>query len=191
MPITGLSFLLFALAAVVLYYLFPKRLRQYILLAASILFYLTYGVRMAGYLAATILLTYLFGLWLDRLAAFRPAAETKEERKRQKRANDRKKRRVLALSLVLNFASLALLKYGGFLAGAAAAAFSSAARHILLHFPNLRLSDRYQPRQTSGRAELPALCAVCLLFPAAGAGPDQPLCRSAAAAHGGKRFFLG
>lgn len=116
MPITGLSFLLFALAAVVLYYLFPKRLRQYVLLAASILFYLTYGVRMAGYLAATILLTYLFGLWLDRLAAFRPAAETKEERKRQKRANDRKKRRVLALSLVLNFASLALLKYGGFLA---------------------------------------------------------------------------
>ena len=107
MPITGLSFLLFALAAVVLYYLFPKRLRQYVLLAASILFYLTYGVRMAGYLAATILLTYLFGLWLDRLAAFRPAAETKEERKRQKRANDRKKRRVLALSLVLNFASLA------------------------------------------------------------------------------------
>ena len=105
MPITGLSFLLFALAAVVLYYLFPKRLRQYVLLAASILFYLTYGVRMAGYLAATILLTYLFGLWLDRLAAFRPAAETKEERKRQKRANDRKKRRVLAL---------ALLKYGGF-----------------------------------------------------------------------------
>ena len=85
MPITGLSFLLFALAAVVLYYLFPKRLRQYVLLAASILFYLTYGVRMAGYLAATILLTYLFGLWLDRLAAFRPAAETKEERKRQKR----------------------------------------------------------------------------------------------------------
>ena len=63
MPITGLSFLLFALAAVVLYYLFPKRLRQYVLLAASILFYLTYGVRMAGYLAATILLTYLFGLW--------------------------------------------------------------------------------------------------------------------------------
>ena len=118
MPITGLSFLLFALAAVVLYYLFPKRLRQYVLLAASILFYLTYGVRMAGYLAATILLTYLFGLWLDRLAAFRPAAETKEERKRQKRANDRKKRRVLALSLVLNFASLALLKYGGFLAAA-------------------------------------------------------------------------
>ena len=55
MPITGLSFLLFALAAVVLYYLFPKRLRQYVLLAASILFYLTYGVRMAGYLAATIL----------------------------------------------------------------------------------------------------------------------------------------
>lgn len=48
--------------AVVLYYLFPKRLRQYVLLAASILFYLTYGVRMAGYLAATILLTYLFGL---------------------------------------------------------------------------------------------------------------------------------
>ena len=194
MPITGLSFLLFALAAVMLYYLFPKRLRQYVLLAASILFYLTYGVRMAGYLAATILLTYLFGLWL---AAFRPAAETKEERKRQKRANDRKKRRVLALSLVLNFASLALLKYGGFLASSVNAVLGAELTlpHFLLplgiSFYIFRLSDRYQPRQTSGRAELPALCAVCLLFPAAGAGTDQPLCRSAAAAHGGKRFFLG
>lgn len=118
MPITGLSFLLFALAAVVLYYLFPKRLRQYILLAASILFYLTYGVRMAGYLAATILLTYLFGLWLDPACSVSARCRDKEERKRQKRANDRKKRRVLALSLVLNFASLALLKYGGFLAAA-------------------------------------------------------------------------
>ena len=54
MPITGLSFLLFALAAVVLYYLFPKRLRQYVLLAASILFYLTYGVRMATDIALCI-----------------------------------------------------------------------------------------------------------------------------------------
>lgn len=187
--------MLFALAAVVLYYLFPKRLRQYVLLAASILFYLTYGVRMAGYLAATILLTYLFGLWLDRLAAFRPAAETKEERKRQKRANDRKKRRVLALSLVLNFASLALLKYGGFLAAAVNSVLGTELTlpHFLLPlgisfyiFQTSRLSDRYQPRQTSGRAELPALCAVCLLFPAAGAGADQPLCRSAAAAHGGQ-----
>ena len=196
MPITGLSFLLFALAAVVLYYLFPKRLRQYVLLAASILFYLTYGVRMAGYLAATILLTYLFGLWLDRLAAFRPAAETKEERKRQKRANDRKKRRVLALSLVLNFASLALLKYGGFLAAAVNSVLGTELPlpHFLLPLGisfYIFQTSAYQPRQTSGRAELPALCAVCLLFPAAGAGTDQPLCRSAAAAHGGKRFFLG
>ena len=71
MPITGLSFLLFALAAVVLYYLFPKRLRQYVLLAASILFYLTYGVRMAGYLAATILPV----IWLACCGCAPPRAE--------------------------------------------------------------------------------------------------------------------
>lgn len=72
MPITGLSFLLFALAAVVLYYLFPKRLRQYILLAASILFYLTYGVRMAGYLAATILLPIFSACGWTGLQRFGP-----------------------------------------------------------------------------------------------------------------------
>lgn len=115
MPITGLTFLLFAFGAVLLYYLFPKRLRWYVLLAASVLFYLTYGIRVAAYLVVTVLLTYFFGLWLEKLATFKPAAETKEERKRLKRENDKKKRRVLALSLVLNFASLVVLKYGSFL----------------------------------------------------------------------------
>ena len=102
MPITGLSFLLFALAAVVLYYLFPKR---------------------------------------------------------QKRANERgafsghlRASGAVACAELRIAGAFEVRRFSGFLRqcsawyGAAAAAFSSAARHILLHFPNLRLSDRYQPR---------------------------------------------
>lgn len=125
MPITGLTFLLFALGAVVLYYLLPKRRRWYVLLTASVLFYLTYGVRVAGYLVATIFLTYFFGLWLERLAAYKPAADTKEERKRLKRANDRKKRAVLSAAMVLNLSSLVVLKYSGFLVSLVNSVFST------------------------------------------------------------------
>lgn len=107
MPITGLSFLLFALAAVVLYYLFPKRLRQYILLAASILFYLTYGVRMAGYLAATIRLPIFSACGWTGLQRFGPLPRPRRSVSARSVQMTGKKRRVLALSLVLNFASLA------------------------------------------------------------------------------------
>lgn len=125
MSINGLKFLLFAFAAVVVYYLFPKRFRWIVLFAASVGFYLTYGIRVAGYLALTVVFTYLFGLWLEKIARFKATAETKEARKQAKRKNDRKKRLVLSAALLANFASLIVLKYSGFLVSCVNAIFSA------------------------------------------------------------------
>ncbi len=111
MSINSLAFLGFLLAAVVLYYLLPKQHRWVILFAASLVFYLTYGLRAGLYFLVTIVLTYGFGLWLDRLSKIRPAGQTREERQAEKQALKRKKRAVLTAILLLNFASLLLLKY--------------------------------------------------------------------------------
>ena len=124
MSINGLEFLLFAFAAVIAYYLLPKRRRWMVLLAASTVFYLTYGIRAAGYLAITVVFTFFFGLWLEKIANTKPTAETKEERKQLKRKIMRKKRLVLTTALLLNFASLIVLKYSGFLVSCVNTVFS-------------------------------------------------------------------
>ena len=111
MSINSLAFLGFLLAAVVLYYLLPKPHRWIVLLAASIVFYLSYGLRAGIYFLVTIVLTYSFGLLLDRLSKVRPTGATREERQAEKQALKRKKRVVLTTVLLLNFASLLVLKY--------------------------------------------------------------------------------
>lgn len=114
MSINRVAFLLFLLVGVVAYYLTPKRFRWLVLLAASIGFYLSYGVAPALYLGVTILVTYLFGQYLGRLSAARPNGRDPETRAARKTHLTRKKRWVLAAALVLNFAVLGVLKYSGF-----------------------------------------------------------------------------
>ena len=115
MSINSLIFILFAFAAVIAYYLIPKRHRWLVLLTASVIFYLTYGVRVSIYLAITVVFTYIFGLWLEKIVAYKPTADTKEERKQLKKKNQHKKRLVVSVALIVNFASLVVLKYSGFL----------------------------------------------------------------------------
>lgn len=114
MSVNGLPFLLFLLAAVVLYYIVPCRFRWIVLLAGSVLFYLSFQPQAALYLGATVIMTYLFALKLGKLAAQKPAGETPEERKADKKRLTRKKRCLLALALILNFSALFIFKYSGF-----------------------------------------------------------------------------
>lgn len=114
MSVNGVPFLIFLLLAVLLYYLFPKNLRWIILLCASVVFYLSYGLSAGLYLAVTILLTYAFSLWLGRLSAIQPTGGTPQARKAQKKQLTHKKRLVLAAALSLNFLALGVLKYGAF-----------------------------------------------------------------------------
>lgn len=114
MSINGLSFILFLLISVTAYYLIPRAHRWIVLLLASTVFYLSYRSAAAIYLAVTVLITYAFSLWLDKLASYRPDAESREERQAQKRQNTLQKRAVLSTVLLFDFSFLVVLKYSGF-----------------------------------------------------------------------------
>ena len=113
MPINSTFFLLFLAVAVPLYYLLPQKQRWWVLLAASVFFYLAYSFRAAVYLLVTVLATYSFALLLQRLHGREKAALQQQgvDRKQCKRRYRRKKRGLLTAALLVNFASLALFKY--------------------------------------------------------------------------------
>lgn len=56
----SVSFLLFCLGAAAIYYVLPKSLRVWVLLGASVVFYLSYGIAPVGYLLFTALTTFLW-----------------------------------------------------------------------------------------------------------------------------------
>ncbi len=105
------TFLAFLAASVVLYYAVPKRLQWIVLLAANGVFYLCGGGKTVVYLLLTSASTYGAGRILGRMNVV-SAGLSKEEaakRKQQKKA-------VVAVTLIVNFGMLFLLKYLGFTA---------------------------------------------------------------------------
>lgn len=59
MSITSISFIIFVALAMVIYYIVPKRFQYIVLLVASIVFYISYGLGYVPYVLATTLITYL------------------------------------------------------------------------------------------------------------------------------------
>lgn len=121
MSTASLTFLLFAGATLLIYWLLPGRVRWVALLAASLLFYAWGDGWYLPFLGFGILSTYAAARWMqahaDRDAAALAAAGaelSREERKARRAAGKRIRRRALILCLVLNFAVLAVLKYTGF-----------------------------------------------------------------------------
>lgn len=109
MRFASVTFLVFLLAAVALYYLVPKRAQWVLLLIASYVFYLAGGVKTVIYLLITTVSVYLAALVLTRLN------EKKKQLSKQDKAalarNRRQKKWVLTLALLLNFGMLFALKY--------------------------------------------------------------------------------
>ncbi|MBR0354229.1 MAG: MBOAT family protein [Oscillospiraceae bacterium] len=99
MSFDSLTYLLFLPAVVLLHWLCPARRRHWVLLAASLIFYASWNLRLTGLLLAVIGLSWLAGLLLAR-----PASPGK-------------RRTVLWLALGLCLAVLAYFKYFHFLAG--------------------------------------------------------------------------
>ncbi len=98
MDICSTSFLLFVGATLVLYTLIPKkliRLQSWVLLTASIGFYLSFGIQALAYVLATAVLTYVAALLTERF----PTGS----------------RLWVSLQLTVSFGLLLLLKYRGFL----------------------------------------------------------------------------
>ena len=101
------EFALFLCAAVLLYYLMPKRVRWTALLLFSYVFYLWGGVYVLGYILFTTLTTYLFGYLIGNVSA---RDGTREEKSRALK----RKKLFAALCLICNFGLLYFVKYWNF-----------------------------------------------------------------------------
>ncbi|MBO7252671.1 MAG: MBOAT family protein [Oscillospiraceae bacterium] len=125
MSYTSLKFAFFVAVLAAVYFLFPfKKQKWTVLLAGSYLFYLLAGYRYAFYILITTLTTYLAGIYLDKISvkAKEILAQNKtqwdrEQKKAFKNETGKKKRRIVASVLVLNFGILGFLKYYNFFAG--------------------------------------------------------------------------
>lgn len=117
MQFTTVSFLLFAAAVLLIYYLLPQKQRWIFLLAASWFFYLCAGLEYAVFMLLTTLSTYGFTVAMarnlqrqDTYLAENKKTLTREEKKSYKAIIKRKNRLLLTVCLVLNFAVLAVCK---------------------------------------------------------------------------------
>ena len=125
MSYTSFKFFAFVFLIVCVYFLFPGRKYQWtVLLAASYVFYLLAGYRYAVFLLFTTVTTYASALVIDRIAAkakeelkLHKQEWDKEQKKSYKNRIGRKKRRIMAATLVVNFGILGFLKYFNFFAG--------------------------------------------------------------------------
>ena len=118
MLFTSYQFVLFVLAALILYYVLPKRIQWIVLLCMNALFYIYAGLSGLIFIVTTIVTTYAGAVLIcrekDRLTGYieeHKADISREEKKRLKAASLRKQKLFLALPLLINFGILAVLKY--------------------------------------------------------------------------------
>jgi len=105
MLFTSLNFLVFFCLTSIVYYLLPNKLRWILLLTASLVFYVFSVPAFVFVLAGSILLNYLFGIWIDH--AISPLA----------------KRKRMIFGIVLNLSILAAFRYAVYFDGLISALF--------------------------------------------------------------------
>lgn len=122
MSITSLDFLLFLLAVLIVYFVAPKRVQWVVLLIASIGFYLTCGVRGALYVLITATTVYIATRIMGGISARQKAylkenklSLSKEEKQACKAKNQRRRKTVMLMTLLLNIGLLCAFKYFHFL----------------------------------------------------------------------------
>ena len=125
MAFVSFKFLFFVVAVTLVYFLTPKRFRWLVLLAASYGFYWLNSRVLILVLFGTTLVTFLFGLWLDRnrrRIKTPPAELGKEEKKAYKEAVKKRGKRILTLGILADLGVLLFLKYYNFFGANANAA---------------------------------------------------------------------
>lgn len=129
MALTSLPFAIFATITGIIYFVYPKKEQRWvILLIASCFFYLYNSFRYAAFIVVTILTIYFAAVKMDDISAEtrktvkeKKAEWSKEEKKAFKEAAAGRKKKILAITLILNFGILFLLKYFNFMSGSIAA----------------------------------------------------------------------
>lgn len=123
MSYTSMGYLLFVAGCLLLYYLFPKKHRWWVLLAASMGFYAIVCLKYISFILVTAASTYAGGCILEayteRHKAYiksKKGVWSKEERDLYKTRTGRRKKWITAAVLLLNFGILGFLKYYNFFA---------------------------------------------------------------------------
>lgn len=114
MSTVSITFVLFVVLGLILYYLAPKKLQWVILLGLSFIFYLSCGVAAFCYLIFTTGVTYLAALFIDKKNK-RLKELSKEDAAAQK-AVKRSQKIICALGIITCFVLLYFLKYWNFTA---------------------------------------------------------------------------
>ena len=128
MALTSLPFATFAIITGIIYFAVPKKQYQWVvLLIASSFFYVYNSFQYTAFILITIITIYLAA---NKMAAISKDTKaevkahkgewSKEEKKAFKEASQKKRLRILAACLILNFGILFLLKYFNFLSGSIA-----------------------------------------------------------------------
>ena len=125
MTFTSFLFALFVCITIFVYFIFPlKRYQWVVLLAASYFFYLYNSYKYAAFILATTVTIYAAAMAIDRITAAskKKIREMKgvweaSEKKAFKKKTESKKKVILAITLLFNFGILFVIKYLNFLAG--------------------------------------------------------------------------
>ncbi len=118
MSFTSAAFLLFVVITTIVYFIVPKKAQWIILLLASYIFYLLSSPKTFIFVLITTVTTFMGGKAISGFEAEYKAyikehkeCLEKEQKKQLKNANQRKKKRVMVLVMLVNFGILAFLKY--------------------------------------------------------------------------------
>ena len=157
MSILSLPFLGFLTIVFILYYALPRRYQWVVLLVSGILFYyLCSGLKAGLFIVITIITTFAGARRIDRLnreqkQAVKEAGKeaSRDEKKAIKAGYQKRTKRVLVLTLLLNFGILAVLKYGNFVMENVRALIPSAGAGASLHLL-LPLGISFYTFQTMG-----------------------------------------
>ncbi|MBQ8502962.1 MAG: MBOAT family protein [Clostridia bacterium] len=121
MTLISVEFALLWLASAILYFIFPLKYRWTVLLAASTVFYFWGGIGTGYFMLLTVAVVYLTARVLDKYNVEHKEYLknnpdlTRDEKKALKLKNQKKKRVILSVGLVICFAFLVFLKYFNFL----------------------------------------------------------------------------
>lgn len=97
MAFNSLEFLIFLPITILLYYLLPEKAGKVVLLAANIIFYASASIPLSLYIIASVILTYIFGILIEK-----------------NKRNSASKELIVCFGVIIQVAALAVFKYTDF-----------------------------------------------------------------------------
>jgi len=114
MAFNSYVYVLFLIAAVIIYYCLPKKIRWIELLCVNIIYYLISGLQYSLFFVFSIVTVYIAGRFItlqDQKFDMITQNLTREEQKEKKKAFAKYKKRIVVLTILLNLGILIFRKY--------------------------------------------------------------------------------